>query len=108
MDEKLGRMVTRIVLPRVVMHSRYHYGVLDCFLILLTIFFAYPKSVCMRSCPLNLPDVCDLEFPLSREALSLMDIHWQAFSDNFTGLELEDGGGRGTSGCLSFSVIFYF
>ncbi|XP_057470330.1 uncharacterized protein LOC130759202 [Actinidia eriantha] len=47
MDEKLGRMVTRIVLPRVVMHSRYHYG---------------------------------------------------AFSDNFTGLELEDGGGRGTSG----------
>ena len=28
MDEKLGRMVTRVVLPRVVMHSRYHYGVL--------------------------------------------------------------------------------
>lgn len=47
MDEKLGRMATRVVLPRVVMHSRYHYG---------------------------------------------------AFSDNFTGLELEDGGGRGTSG----------
>nr|XP_043617786.1 leishmanolysin-like [Erigeron canadensis] len=47
MDEKLGRMVTRVVLPRVVMHSRYHYG---------------------------------------------------AFSENFTGLELEDGGGRGTSG----------
>ncbi|XP_047324827.1 leishmanolysin-like [Impatiens glandulifera] len=46
-DEKLGRMVTRVVLPRVVMHSRHHYG---------------------------------------------------AFSDNFTGLELEDGGGRGTSG----------
>ncbi|KAF8377459.1 hypothetical protein HHK36_030837 [Tetracentron sinense] len=46
-DEKLGRMVTRVVLPRVVMHSRYHYG---------------------------------------------------AFSENFTGLELEDGGGRGTSG----------
>ncbi|KAK2660467.1 hypothetical protein Ddye_007000 [Dipteronia dyeriana] len=47
MDEKLGRMVTRVVLPHVVMHSRYHYG---------------------------------------------------AFSENFTGLELEDGGGRGTSG----------
>ncbi|KAI3965304.1 hypothetical protein MKW92_002813 [Papaver armeniacum] len=47
MDERLGRMVTRVVLPRVVMHSRYHYG---------------------------------------------------AFSENFTGLELEDGGGRGTSG----------
>lgn len=47
MDEKLGRMVTRVVLPRVVMHARHHYG---------------------------------------------------AFSDNFTGLELEDGGGRGTSG----------
>lgn len=27
MDEKLGRMVTRVILPRVVMHSRYHYGV---------------------------------------------------------------------------------
>ncbi|XP_057516863.1 uncharacterized protein LOC130798035 [Amaranthus tricolor] len=47
MDEKLGRMVTRVVLPRVIMHARYHYG---------------------------------------------------AFSENFTGLELEDGGGRGTSG----------
>ncbi|XP_030950409.1 uncharacterized protein LOC126712181 [Quercus robur] len=47
MDEKLGRIATRVVLPRVVMHSRYHYG---------------------------------------------------AFSENFTGLELEDGGGRGTSG----------
>ncbi|KAK7291166.1 hypothetical protein RIF29_06094 [Crotalaria pallida] len=47
MDEKIGRMVTRVVLPRVVMHSRYHYA---------------------------------------------------AFSGNFTGLELEDGGGRGTSG----------
>ncbi|XP_047157169.1 uncharacterized protein LOC124828014 [Vigna umbellata] len=47
MDEKLGRVVTRVVLPRVVMHSRYHYA---------------------------------------------------AFSGNFSGLELEDGGGRGTSG----------
>ncbi|KAL5558099.1 hypothetical protein UlMin_034310 [Ulmus minor] len=47
MDEKLGRSVTRVVLPRVVMHSRHHYA---------------------------------------------------AFSENFTGLELEDGGGRGTSG----------
>lgn len=28
MDEKLGRMVTRVVLPHVVMHSRYHYGVI--------------------------------------------------------------------------------
>ncbi|CAJ2675541.1 unnamed protein product [Trifolium pratense] len=47
MDEKIGRTVTRVVLPRVVMHSRHHYA---------------------------------------------------AFSGNFTGLELEDGGGRGTSG----------
>ncbi|CAK9312628.1 unnamed protein product [Citrullus colocynthis] len=47
LDERLGRTVTRVVLPRVVMHSRYHYG---------------------------------------------------AFAENFTGLELEDGGGRGTSG----------
>ncbi|KAF3556911.1 hypothetical protein F2Q69_00012693, partial [Brassica cretica] len=47
MDEKLGRIVTRVVLPRVVLHSRHHYG---------------------------------------------------AFSQNFSGLELEDGGGRGTSG----------
>ncbi|CAK8569593.1 unnamed protein product [Lathyrus sativus] len=47
MDEKIGRIVTRVVLPRVVMHSRHHYA---------------------------------------------------AFSENFTGLELEDGGGRGTSG----------
>ncbi|GKA76124.1 EGF-like, conserved site-containing protein [Tanacetum coccineum] len=46
-DEKLGRTVTRVVLPRVVMHSRHHYG---------------------------------------------------TYSENFTGLELEDGGGRGTSG----------
>ncbi|KAL8167894.1 hypothetical protein V2J09_009393 [Rumex salicifolius] len=46
-DERLGRMVTRVVLPRVIMHSRNHYG---------------------------------------------------AYSENFTGLELEDGGGRGTSG----------
>lgn len=28
MDEKLGRIVTHVVLPRVVMHSRYHYGVI--------------------------------------------------------------------------------
>lgn len=27
LDERLGRTVTRVVLPRVVMHSRYHYGV---------------------------------------------------------------------------------
>ncbi|XP_078435512.1 metalloendopeptidase / zinc ion binding protein [Wolffia australiana] len=46
-DERLGRPVTRVVLPRVIMHSRHHYGV---------------------------------------------------YSENFTGLELEDGGGRGTSG----------
>lgn len=26
-DEKLGRMVTRVVLPHVVMYSRHHYGV---------------------------------------------------------------------------------
>lgn len=27
LDERLGRTVTRVVLPRVVMHSRHHYGV---------------------------------------------------------------------------------
>ncbi|CAK9859449.1 unnamed protein product [Sphagnum jensenii] len=46
-DQKLGRMVTRVVLPRVIMHSRQHYG---------------------------------------------------AYDDKFPGLELEDGGGRGTAG----------
>lgn len=46
-NSKLGRMVTRIVLPRVVMYARQHYG---------------------------------------------------AYSKDFTGLELEDGGGRGTAG----------
>jgi len=29
MDEKIGRMVTRVVLPRVVMHSRHHYAVIS-------------------------------------------------------------------------------
>ncbi|CAA6663041.1 unnamed protein product [Spirodela intermedia] len=53
MDEKLGRMVTRIVLPRVVMHSRLHYG----------------------------------------ETIDSVSL-WEAFSANFTGLELEDGGKR--------------
>ncbi|KAI7747342.1 hypothetical protein M8C21_019370, partial [Ambrosia artemisiifolia] len=47
MYEKLGRMVTRVVLPHVIMHSRHHYG---------------------------------------------------TYSESFTGLELEDGGGIGTSG----------
>ncbi|KAL2649366.1 hypothetical protein R1flu_017494 [Riccia fluitans] len=46
-DDMLGRMVTRVTLPRVVMHSRQHYG---------------------------------------------------AYSEDFVGLELEDGGGRGTAG----------
>eukprot|EP00897_Mesotaenium_endlicherianum_P009795 jgi/Mesen1/8844/ME000053S08253 len=46
-DEKLGRTVTRVVLPRVVMHARQHYG---------------------------------------------------AYGREFEGLELEDGGGRGTAG----------
>ncbi|KAJ7558534.1 hypothetical protein O6H91_04G044600 [Diphasiastrum complanatum] len=46
-DSRLGRIVTRVVLPRVMMHSRQHYG---------------------------------------------------AYSENFRGLELEDGGGRGTAG----------
>lgn len=47
MDEKLGRMVTRVVLPRVVMHSRYHYAVnfnslccaWNCVLLMKTIHF---------------------------------------------------------------------
>ncbi|KAG6483476.1 hypothetical protein ZIOFF_060124 [Zingiber officinale] len=47
MDEKFGCAIARIVLPRLVMHTRYHYG---------------------------------------------------AFFENFTGLELEDGGGCTTSG----------
>lgn len=32
---------------------------------------------------------------------------WQAFSENFTGLELEDGGGRGTSGINFVSYILF-
>lgn len=32
---------------------------------------------------------------------------WQAFSENFTGLELEDGGGRGTSGLHFVSHISF-
>lgn len=36
MDEKLGRTVTRVVLPRVVMHARHHYAVLNFFF-----FFQY-------------------------------------------------------------------
>uniref|UniRef100_A0A2P2ITP0 Uncharacterized protein n=1 Tax=Rhizophora mucronata TaxID=61149 RepID=A0A2P2ITP0_RHIMU len=59
MDEQLGRVVKRVVLPRVLMHSRHHYG---------------------------------------------------AFSENFTGLELEDGGGRGTSGyhfLIHFCFLFF-
>lgn len=39
MDEKLGRMVTRVVLPRVVMHSRHHFGVFDSYF--PTIFVYY-------------------------------------------------------------------
>lgn len=38
-DEKIGRMVTRVVLPRVVMHSRYHYGVSPFYLILVMSFW---------------------------------------------------------------------
>ena len=41
MDEKFGRMVTRVVLPRVVMHSRHHYGVF----IREHIIFAYKSGV---------------------------------------------------------------
>lgn len=36
------------------------------------------------------------------------NISFQAYSENFTGLELEDGGGRGTSGhfpCFSISKL---
>uniref|UniRef100_A0A2P2MAR1 Leishmanolysin-like peptidase n=1 Tax=Rhizophora mucronata TaxID=61149 RepID=A0A2P2MAR1_RHIMU len=32
MSDKLGRMVTRVVLPRVLMHSRHHYGVIVMFI----------------------------------------------------------------------------
>lgn len=33
LDDRLGRTVTRVVLPRVVMHSRYHYGVSALFVV---------------------------------------------------------------------------
>lgn len=38
-------------------------------------------------------------------------LNFQAFAENFTGLELEDGGGRGTSGellCLPLYILHAF
>jgi len=81
MDEKLGRMVTRVVLPRVVMHSRYHYAVFSWEQpIQNTSIFFFTVFSCKRI--QHMTEVTCL----------------QAFSGNFSGLELEDGGGRGTSG----------
>jgi hypothetical protein len=44
-DEKLGRMVTRVVLPRVVMHSRHHYGV-SCNKIYVNFLKSYDLFIC--------------------------------------------------------------
>ena len=44
MDEKLGRMVTRVVLPRVIMHARYHYGVSILNLLLIACSHCYLKD----------------------------------------------------------------
>lgn len=99
MDEKLGRVVTRVVLPNVVMHSRYHYGVIfspynQCYISFL--WEAYIESLfCLRLMALN----------FWKSTIYWWVLYWQAFSENFTGLELEDGGGRGTSG-FSFSCSF--
>lgn len=94
MDEKLGRIVTRVVLPRVVMHARYHYGVSNYFQPHVCVSYLYMQ--------VNL-------FVNVFCALWSIDYgcHDQAFSENFTGLELEDGGGRGTSGIFfcRFSVF---
>lgn len=95
MDEKIGRTVTRVVLPRVVMHSRHHYAVFLLEHLLYNssvIFFHFHIDHVLRQKPTN---DCSM-------------VKWQAFSGNFTGLELEDGGGRGTSGFyfLSFSLLF--
>lgn len=46
MDEKLGRMVTRVVLPHVVMHSRYHYGVIHFYDYSLRIVFDFEFYNC--------------------------------------------------------------
>lgn len=76
MDEKLGRIVTRVVLPRVVLHSRHHYGVsLNAFSYFSWLKFCVLQVLRMSKCSTE-----------------------QAFSQKFSGLELEDGGGRGTSG----------
>lgn len=102
-DEKLGRMVTRVVLPRVVMHARYHYGVSNYF----------------QKVVVFLPEN-NLHVRWKKERLTwwvsfmFYKVHWwlvchdQAFSENFTGLELEDGGGRGTSGIFFFQIQYYY
>jgi hypothetical protein len=51
MDEKLGRMVTRVVLPRVIMHSRHHYGVSYSLGLLEHLCFIIPiKKIMETSC----------------------------------------------------------
>lgn len=86
-DEKIGRMVTRVVLPRVVMHSRYHYGVSHFYLIVVVSFWFLKQD----------KEICN----------ALSNCCVQAFSENFTGLELEDGGGRGTSGYFSVYILCF-
>lgn len=96
MDEKLGRTVTRVVLPRVVMRARYHYGVSN-----------YQKHVGFL--PENDKHLREKK-GLLEWVFMFCKVHWwlicyaQAFSENFTGLELEDGGGRGTSGIFLFQI----
>ena len=42
------------------------------------------------------------EFEIIVSLSTVVMLFCQAFSENFTGLELEDGGGRGTSGTFNF------
>lgn len=58
MDEKLGRTVTRVVLPRVVMHSRYHYAVN------YTTFLSPTKQFFLSACcPFHLKKRARINFP---------------------------------------------
>lgn len=70
MDEKLGRMVTRVVLPRVVMHSRHHFGVFDSY---PPTIFVYYKIFGSR----DLYTICRL---LNKYRAELYRMHKLAFS----------------------------
>lgn len=94
MDEKIGRAVTRVVLPRVVMHSRHHYAV-------------FPREIfCMISLSVFNLHICSVLNQKLQFKEWLMSDLLQAFSGNFTGLELEDGGESGTSG-FNFITFLY-